>query len=640
MKKLLLILIALPIIGFGQQTVGLFSNLPESYNGYTLFNTLGSKNTYLIDNCGTKVYEWNSNYSPAASVYLLGNGNLLRTNRLDNTAFSFGGSGGGIEILDPNSNVIWSYEVNSDSTLAHHDLEILPNGNILILAIEFISIQEANDYGSTINADRYSEMILEVNPTTDQIVWEWHAWDHLIQDTDPNLLNYGTISDYPGRININYAFDGTDPDWLHANSIDYNADLDQIIINSPTFNEFWIIDHSTTTSEAADSIGGFSGNGGDILFRWGNPQAYNRGDSLDIVFEFQHDAHWIPSGLPDQGKIMIFNNGQQRGYSSIDIIEPPLDTNNSNNYILTNSATPYGPLNLYWSYSDSINFYSPKISGAQQLENGNILICSGFQARLFEIEYQTDSVVWEYIIPVTASGPITQGAQAFGNNIFRAHRFSPSYSGFDSLQLTPTTVIELNPLPSTCQIFINGCTDSLACNYDSLVTLDDGSCVYPSTSTTISTACDSYVWPTNGLTYTTSVNDTVIGVNAAGCAETNFLVLTISGNPFATISQNGIDLEVTMSDTYSWNTGEITQTITPIANGWYWCIVTDVNGCIGDTAYFEVINIISAINEKTNTTKKLLRITNMLGQETLYRKNTPLFYNYDDGTVEKRIVID
>ena len=700
MKKLLLILITLPTIGFGQQTVGLFSNQPSSYNGYTLFNSLGSTTTYLIDNCGTKVYEWNSNHSPAAAVYLLENGNLLRTNKLQNTTFNFGGSGGGIEILDPNSNVIWSYEVNSDSTLAHHDLEVLPNGNILILAIELISAQEADSCGSlsytdssgtVFSADRYSEMILEVNPTTDQIVWEWHAWDHLIQDTDPNLLNYGTISDYPGRININYAFDGTDPDWLHANSIDYNADLDQIIINSPTFNEFWIIDHSTTTSEAADSIGGFSGNGGDILYRWGNPQAYNRGDTLDQVFSFQHDAHWIPSGLPDEGKIMIFNNGQINAYSSIDIIEPPLDINNSNNYILSNNSTSYGPLNLYWSYSDSINFFSAFISGSQQLENGNILICSGAQGRIFEIEYQTDSVVWDYILPVAGAGAITQGTGPFGNMSFRAQRFPPSYSGFDSLVLTPTTVIELNPLPSTCQIYISGCADSLSCNYDSLATLDDGSCVYPSTSTTTITACDSYVWPTNGLTYTTSVNDTVIGVNAAGCtetnildltinnsttstdtqvacnsyvwptngltyttsvndtfigvnaagcAETNILVLTISGNPFATISQNGIDLEVTMSDTYIWNTGEITQTITPIANGWYWCIVTDVNGCIGDTAYFEVINIVSAINEKTNTAKKLLRITNMLGQETPCRKNTPLFYNYDDGTVEKRIVIE
>jgi len=37
---------------------------------------------------------------------------------------------------------------------------------------------------------------------------------------------------------------------------------------------------------------------------------------------------------------------------------------------------------------------------------------------------------------------------------------------------------------------------------------------------------------------------------------------------------------------------------------------------------------------------KLVRITDMLGQETSYRRNTPLFYIYDDGTVEKRIVIE
>jgi len=208
MKKIIFFTLLILLYGFtfAQQTVGLFSNQNTAYNGYTLFNSFGSKTTYLIDNCGTIVYEWNSNYGPAAAVYLLEDGNLLRTNRLDSTTFSFGGSGGGIEILDSSSNVIWQYEVNSDSTLSHHDLEVLPNGNILILAIEFISAQEADDNGSEVTADRYSEMILEVNPTTDQIVWEWHAWDHLIQDTDSTLANYGIISDNPGRININYGF--------------------------------------------------------------------------------------------------------------------------------------------------------------------------------------------------------------------------------------------------------------------------------------------------------------------------------------------------------------------------------------------------------------------------------------------------
>ena len=602
MKKLLLILFFLPLMTFAQQTVGLFSNQNTAYNGYTLINSFGSKTTYLIDNCGTIVYEWNSNYGPAAAVYLLEDGNLLRTNRLDSTTFSFGGSGGGIEILDSNSNVIWQYEVNSDSTLSHHDLEVLPNGNILILAIEFISAQEADDNGSEVTADRYSEMILEVNPTTDQIVWEWHAWDHLIQDTDTNLLNYGTISDYPGRININYAFDGTDPDWLHANSIDYNADLDQIIINSPTFNEFWILDHSTTTAEAADNIGGISGNGGDILYRWGNPQAYNRGDSTNQVFEFQHDAHWIPSGLPDEGKIMIFNNGQEREYSSIDIIEPPLDTNNSNNYILNNNSTPYGPLNLYWSYSDSVNFYSARVSGAQQLQNGNILICSGFQGKLFEIEHQTDSVVWEYIIANTATGPIIQGAAAAGNNIFRTHRYSPSYSGFNNLTLTPTTVIELSPLPSNCQIYINGCTDSIACNYDPFANINDNSCIYPTFLQQSFSICngDSVVVGSSTYNQTGTYNDTLTGVN--GCDSTVSTNLTIYSDVVSIISQSGNDITVTTTggaspNSYQWNTSETTQTITPLYNGDYWVIITDMNSCKSDTAFFTVGWITTSIAE-------------------------------------------
>jgi hypothetical protein len=578
MKKILLTLLCLPFLTLAQQTVGLFSNQPSSYNGYTLFNSLGSTTTYLIDNCGTKVYEWNSNFKPAAVVYLLENGNLLRTNQFQNTTFSFGGTGGGIEILDPNSNVIWSYDVDSDSTLAHHDLEVLPNGNILILAIELISAQEADTCGSLVSVDRYSEMIIEVNPSTSQIVWEWHAWDHLIQDTDSNLLCYGTISEHPKRININYAYDGTDPDWLHANSIDYNANLDQIIINIPTFNELWIIDHSTTTAEAADSVGGFSGKGGDILYRWGNPQAYNRGDSLDLVFEFQHDAHWIPSGLPDQGKIMIFNNGNQRGYSSIDIIDPPLDTNNSNNYILTNNSTPYGPLNLYWSYSDSINFYSAFISGAQQLENGNILICSGAQGSIFEIEYQTDSVVWDYIIPMIGPNPIAQGdtVPPMGNICFRAQRFPPSYSGFDSLVLTPTTVIELNPLPSTCQIYISGCTDSLACNYEPLSNINDGSCNYNSTSYDTLFSVISINW--NSLTLNNSGDYSVTLINSVGCDS-----------------------------------------------------IANINF---------ILNITGTHDIASSKVRTLIRITDMLGKEAQYRRNTPLFYIYDDGTVEKRMVIE
>ena len=187
---------------------------------------------------------------------------------------------------------------------------------------------------------------------------------------------------------------------------------------------------------------------------------------------------------------------------------------------------------------------------------------------------------------------------------------------------------------------LTGCTDPGACNYDSLATINDSSCVYPTISTDTQVHCDTYTW-IDGNTYAASNNTaTYTATNTVGCDSIITLDLTVTENPISTISQNGTYLEVTIADTYSWNTGETTQTITPTANGWYWCIVTDVNGCIGDTSFYEVTNIVSAISETTNTDRKSLRITDMLGQETPYRKNTALFYIYDDGTVEKKIILE
>ena len=170
-------------------------------------------------------------------------------------------------------------------------------------------------------------------------------------------------------------------------------------------------------------------------------------------------------------------------------------------------------------------------------------------------------------------------------------------------------------------------------NVDSWSSFSEG---YFSTNSEI--ACDSYTW--NGITHTTSGVYTYNTTTSAGCDSIATLNLTINEKPVATISQIGIDLEVSMSATYFWNTSATTQTITPTANGLYWCEVTDINGCIGDTAFYEVINIVSAIKEVKNTDRKILRITNMLGQETPYRKNIVLIYIYDDGNTEKKMSID
>jgi hypothetical protein len=54
-----------------------------------------------------------------------------------------------------------------------------------------------------------------------------------------------------------------------------------------------------------------------------------------------------------------------------------------------------------------------------------------------------------------------------------------------------------------------------------------------------------------------------------------------------------------------------------------------------------IITTISAVDELTGVnTRQLLRITDLLGRKTPFRKSTPLFYIYDDGTVEKKISIE
>jgi len=112
--------------------------------------------------------------------------------------------------------------------------------------------------------------------------------------------------------------------WIHANAVEYNASLDQIVFSSRKMNEIYIIDHSTTTFEATTHVGGNSGKGGDFLWRWGNPINYGQGTATDQKLYGQHDPKWIPTGFPHAGKLSVFNNGTGRTplYSSIHIIIP------------------------------------------------------------------------------------------------------------------------------------------------------------------------------------------------------------------------------------------------------------------------------------------------------------------------------
>ena len=326
------------------------------YPGYTLIAPLGSTDSFLINMDGTVVHQWSSQYQPGNSAYLLPDGSLLRTAKTENRTFDArGGIGGRVQRFDWDGTLTWDFVYSDDKVLHHHDIEPMPNGNVLLIAWEYKSYEEAIAAGrdpAKLDNDLWPETIVEIKPqglNGGDVVWKWSMWDHLIQAHDQSKPNFGRPDGHPELIDLNYA-KRNNADWIHMNSVAYNADLDQIVMSARWFDELWIIDHSTTTEQAASHEGGAIGKGGDLLYRWGNPFTYFAGLPDDKQFFGQHDARWIPNGFPGAGNLLIFNNGGERSgreYSSVDEVVPPINEDGS--YTLS-AIDPYGPAKPSWSY--------------------------------------------------------------------------------------------------------------------------------------------------------------------------------------------------------------------------------------------------------------------------------------------------
>ncbi len=304
----------------------------------------------------------------------------------------------------------------------------MPNGNVLVIAWERRTAEEAYGMGrieinNPLN-EFWADALFEIQPegmNGGLIVWEWHIWDHMIQDVSQDLPNYGMITDHPELININYATVGSSggggggnqphADWFHMNAVDYNEELDQIIFSSPRMNEFYIIDHSTTTEEASSHLGGNSGMGGDFLYRWGNPRVYVRGTETDQYIFVVHGVNWIREEFPGYGNILYYVNGNGRPegqYSTVEELIPPLNEDNLYNI---NAEQAYAPDSPIWMFDDNQGFHSQMQSGAFRLQNGNTLVSVAQHRRIFEVTTDGD-IVWDYSHP-TDNGIIDR-AQKYG----------------------------------------------------------------------------------------------------------------------------------------------------------------------------------------------------------------------------------
>jgi hypothetical protein len=395
----------------------------QQWNGLTLFSTQNSTTAKLVDTSGVTVKTWSGlTTSTAYSPYLMPGGILVRSVNVNNTTFNGGGAAGGIQKHDYSGTLLWNYTHSSSTYYTHHDHCPLPNGNVLLISYEVKTQADLTAAGGTVTlASIWPEKIIEVQPTgltTGTIVWEWHVWDHLVQNVNSSKSNYQTsIVNHPELLNINYA---TTKDWMHMNGIDYNPILDQIVVSSHNLNEWYVIDHSTTTAQAASHSGGNSGKGGDFLFRWGNPLAYQATGTK--ILKVTHDAHWIPEGHPNAGRLVGFNNqGVSTSASSIDQINPPLAVNY--NYSIT-PGLAFTPST--YDQRNSGFGYSSNMGSSEQYPNGNQLVCVATSGKIYELNSAGTP-----IFTITAGGTVAQ-----------AHRYTTCYIN--------------NPAPAQPTVSVNG----------------------------------------------------------------------------------------------------------------------------------------------------------------------------------------
>jgi len=421
----------------GPDDPGVRKNERGASEGYLLLAPFEQQYTYLVDLDGRVAKQWRTSTRPGLSQQLGPNGELIRAGNLElRGTFAEGqGAGGRLEALSWDGSLLWQKDFADDEQMQHHEIDVLPNGNVLAIIWERIPRDEAlaagRDEDLLPDDELWPDKIIEYSPATDEVVWEWRAWDHIVQDRDPNKPNYvEDVSEHPEKIDINYVLneENGQADWHHLNGVNYNPERDEILLSSRSFSEIWIIDHGITTEEA-------KGPAGDLKFRYGNPRTYGVDGKRQLFF--QHDAEWIEPGLEGEGNILVLNNGAPkiREFTTVDEIIPELDENGAYMRDEENGGFKAKIKRVYpKSRDDDEGEFAAIVSSAQRLPNGNTLIGYGPQGRVLEVTPK-GKVVWDYVNPYYALRPFSPRNSGAGypiqqNWFFQVHRYEPDFPGF------------------------------------------------------------------------------------------------------------------------------------------------------------------------------------------------------------------
>ncbi len=334
--------------------------------GFTLFTPLPvtNKTVYLMDLRGNVVHTWEMPYPPGQYGYLTDRGTLFYNGKIPNSSH-IGQSpfkGGAALEVDWKGRVLWEVH-HSDH---HHDGIRLRNGNVLLICAKPLPDAIVPQVRGGRPGTEYDQGKMDgdylVEMTTDgKIVWEWRSWEHL----DPVTDGFTAVQD-------------TRDEWTHANAV-YELPDGNIMVSFRNISTVVMINRQT----------------GDIYWKLGAPP-----------FSGQHAPYMLPNG-----HLLLFDNGPHRldetfPFSRVLEIDPATKA-------------------IVWKYQEPSvpNFFSPRISNARRLPNGNTLINEGWFGRFFEVTREGD-VVWEYVNPYFGSLSANARPREEFNRVFRAYRYT------------------------------------------------------------------------------------------------------------------------------------------------------------------------------------------------------------------------
>lgn len=284
------------------------------------------------------------------------------------------------------------------------------SGNTLILCHEDV-------YNKKITEHRLMDDVFVEVDWDGNIVWEWHANEHF------NELGFSELQKNTMARNANYHENGGgQSDWLHINSMSVLGPNKWFDAGDKRFHP----DNIIWDAREANIMAIISKKTGKIVWKIGPD--FTESKELRIIGQIigQHHCHMIPKGLPGEGNILLFDNGGWAGYgmpgrTSKDGTKS--DLRDCSRILEIDPVT----LELVWEFKGASfggmmpivansKFYSPLISSAQRLPNGNTLICEGCFMRMFEVTPDKE-VVWEFIAPF----------KGMNQMIYRAYRYPYDY---------------------------------------------------------------------------------------------------------------------------------------------------------------------------------------------------------------------